>query len=74
MPDATLTPYQADFLLDWLEADPDDAMTACEVVNPNGKTVYEEAGAADAQTFLDDLTTALTSMASTVDDEEETAA
>ncbi len=69
-----LTNYQADFLLDWLEADPEDAMATCEVVNPNGNTVYAEAGAADAQTFLDDLVTALTGMASTVDAEEETPA
>lgn len=65
-----MTPEQADFILDWLQSDPDDAMTACEAVNANGKTVYQEAGDPDAQTFLDNLVDALTPLATPVEEEE----
>jgi hypothetical protein len=66
-----MDPEYADFVLDWLQADPEDALTACEVVNPNGKTIYQEHGDPDAQTFLNNLVDALTPLATPVDDEEE---
>ena len=65
-----LTPEQADFILDWLDEDMDDALAACEETDDNGRTIYELAGAADAKSFLSDLVEALTPLATPVDDEE----
>jgi hypothetical protein len=69
--DAPLTAEQADFLLDWLDADMDSALEECEETDDNGRTVYELAGASDAKSFLSDLVEALTPLATPVDDGEE---
>lgn len=73
-PDAggTLTAEQADFILDWLDSDMDDALAQCEETDENGRTIYELAGAADAKGFLSDLVETLTPIATPVDDEEDT--
>lgn len=65
-----LSPEQADFILDWLEADMDDALATCEVPDASGQTIYQITGDADAKTFLSSLVEALTPLATPVDEEE----
>lgn len=58
---------QADFVLDWLEADMNDALAACETPDDNGETIYQRTGDPDAKTFLSNLVESLTPLATPVD-------
>lgn len=70
--DPALTAAQADFIIDFIGGDPDDALAQCETVDDSGQTVYQINGDPDAKTFLSNLVEALTPLATPVDDEEDT--
>lgn len=65
-----LTPEQADFILDWLDADMEGAAATCETPDDNGETIYQRTGDADAKTFLSNLIDALTPLATPVEEAE----